>query len=153
MTPAFVQVDATTEIAGPPNTVFAHWMDPQARQRYEASPESGMRYKNFTAEQGGIEEVEIIQDGNVIGLMRQHLLVLDAPRILVSHIAGTFHGATTMGMQITMRFEAVSAGTAIHATSQVVDLTGRDVRAEHQAGWMHLYEKFARDFKEYGPNS
>ena len=50
-----------------------------------------------------------------------------------------------MVMQVTCRFEATADGSRLSGTSQVVDLTGRDVTEEQTAGWNMLLESFAAD--------
>lgn len=153
MQPFQANIEATTEIAAAPAAVFAHWMDPECRKRYEAPPESGMRYKSFAREQGAVEEIEITHEGAVIGLMKQEIVVLEAPRLIISQVTGTFYGATTLAMQVSIYFEKVGGGTRIRATSHVVDTTGRDVVAEHEAGWALMFEKFKEDFASFGSKS
>ncbi len=153
MQPFLTNIEATAEVAASPAAVFAHWMDPECRKRYEAPPESGMRYKNFAREPGDVEEIEITHEGEVVGLMKQELVVIEAPRLIVSQVTGIFYGARTLAMQVTLYFEDVGDGTRIRATSHVVDTTGRDVAAEHEAGWALMFEKFKEDFATFGPTS
>lgn len=147
MTPSFATITAETTVAGPPAAVFQHWIAPESRQRWEAPPESGMRYLNFASGPGEVEVIEITHDGQVIGAMDQTLVVIEPPRLIVSQIVGTFHGTTSLIMQVVMRFEEVAEGTRLLGTSQVSDLSGRDVQAEHEAGWAALYKAFADDFR------
>ncbi|WP_425038174.1 SRPBCC family protein [Primorskyibacter sp. S187A] len=150
MPPFFAHITAEIDIPAPPEAVFAHWHDPNSRLRWEAPEGSGMRYLNFAPEAGGVEEIEITHDGAVVGHMTQRILVLDSPHLSVAQISGTFGGATTMIMQVTMRFDATDTGTRITGTSQVIDTTGRDVKAEHEGGWQHLFTAFAADFAAHG---
>ena len=50
-----------------------------------------------------------------------------------------------MVMQVTCRFQATADVSRLSGTSQVVDLTGRDVTEEQTAGWNMLLESFAAD--------
>ena len=72
-------------------------------------------------------------------------MVLRKNQVLVSTITGHFGGSTSMVMQVTWRFEATAGGSRLSGTSQVVDLTGRDVAEQHTAGWHMLLESFAAD--------
>lgn len=153
MTPSFATIHAECLVAGDRPAVFAHWMDPETRVRWEAPPESGMRYLNFADGPGQTEVIEISHEGAVIGTMDQVLTVIDAPTRVVSQITGTFGGAVTMVMQVVITFEETEGGTLIRGASQVMDLTGRDVQAEHEAGWAMIFEKFTADFTAHGPSS
>ena len=150
MTPTIVQFETSAKVSGNRAAVFSHWLDPEARQRYEAPEDSGMRYKNFAPVQGGVEVVEIVHAGAVIGEMVQRLIVVTPPALIVSQLTGTFNGVTSMALQITMRFEEEDGVTGIHATSQIVDITGRDVKPEHEAGWAQMFAKFTADFAAHG---
>lgn len=149
ITPSFAHIQKTTQIDGPRGAVYVHWLDPESRQRWEAPESSGMRYLNFAPRQGGVERIEISADGKKIGEMVQHIVVMQAPELVVSHIIGTFNGQTTLTMQVTMQFEETATGTRITGTSQVCDASGADVQAQHEAGWDALFAAFAADFAEH----
>lgn len=151
MTPSFVFVDASTEIAAPRERVFAHWTDPAARERYEVPPGSGMRYLNFATKQDEVEEIEITHDGALVGRLMQRMVILEPPELIVSQITGVFGGVNTMALQVTTQFIETDNGTFIRGSGQVVDRTGREVKAEHEAGWAQMFETFRADFFEHGP--
>ncbi len=104
-----------------------------------------MRYLNFDTREGGVERLEVSADGQVVGEMVQRIIALRENELLVSAITGHFGGRITMVMQVTCRFEATADGSRLTGTSQVVDLTGRDVTEQHTAGWNLLMESFAAD--------
>ena len=72
-------------------------------------------------------------------------MALRENELLVAAITGHFGGRITMVIQVTCRFEATADGSRLTGTSQVVDLTGRDVAEQHTAGWNMLLESFAAD--------
>ena len=60
-------------------------------------------------------------------------MVLRKNEVLVSTITGHFGGSTSMVLQVSCRLEATAGGSRLSGTSQVVDLTGRDVAEQHTA--------------------
>ncbi len=144
-TPVFSLIQVTRDFDCPVDTLFAHWLNPETRVRWEAPPESGMRYLNFDTREDGVERLEITHEGEVVGEMIQRILVLRENEALVSSITGVFGGRITMAMQVTVGFEATDTGSRLSGTGQVVDLTGRDVEDEHSAGWNMLLDNFATD--------
>ena len=143
--PTFATLQVTRDFDCPVETLFARWTSPESRVRWEADPASGMRYLNFDTREGGVERLEISNQGQVVGEMVQRIMVLRANEALVASITGHFGGRITMVMQVTCRFEATADGSRLTGTSQVVDLTGRDVTEEQTAGWNMMLQSFASD--------
>ena len=143
--PTFATIQVTRDFDCPVETLFAHWTSPETRVRWKADPASGMRYLNFDTREGGVERLEISNDGQVVGEMVQRILVLRANEVLVAAISGHFGGCITMTIQVTCRFEATADGSRLSGISQVVDLSGRDVTQEQTAGWNMMLESFAAD--------
>ena len=143
--PTFATIQVTRDFDCPVETLFAHWTSPETRVRWEADPASGMRYLDFDTREGGVERLEVSNQGQVVGEMVQRIMVLRANEVLVAAITGHFGGRITMVMQVTCRFEATADGSRLTGTSQVVDLTGRDVTEEQTAGWNMMLESFAAD--------
>ena len=142
---AFATIRAVRDFDCPVETLFSHWTSPETRVRWEAAPESGMRYVKFDTREGGVERVEVSVDGQVVGEMVQRITVLRPNKVLVSTITGHFGGKITMVMQVTCRFEKTAAGSRLSGTSQVLDLTGCDVTDQHTAGWNLMLNNFAAD--------
>ena len=143
--PAFATIQVARDFDCPVETLFAHWTSPETRVRWEADPATGMRYLNFDTREGGVERLEVSNQGQVVGEMVQRIVVVRANEVLVAAITGHFGGRITMVMQVTCRFEATADGSRLSGTSQVVDLTGRDVTEEQTAGWNMMLESFAAD--------
>jgi len=143
--PSFATIEVSRDFDCPVDTLYAHWTSPETRVRWEANPDSGMRYLNFDTREGGVERLEVLAEGQVVGEMVQHIMALRENELLVAAITGHFGGRITMVMQVTCRFEATADGSRLTGTSQVVDLTGRDVTEQHTAGWNMLLESFAAD--------
>ena len=143
--PAFATIRAERMFDCPVETLFTHWTSPETRVRWEAGPGSGMRYLNFDTREGGVERLQVSVDGRVVGEMVQRITVLRANEVLISTITGHFGGHITMVMQVTCRFEQTANGSRFHGTSQVLDLTGRDVTDQHAAGWNMMLDNFADD--------
>ena len=143
--PAFATIQVARDFDCPVDTLYAHWTSPETRVRWEAGPDSGMRYLNFDTREGGVERSEVSADGTVVGEMVQHIMALRENELLVAAITGHFGGRVTMVMQVTCRVEATADGSRLTGTSQVVDLTGRDVTEQHTAGWNMLLANFAED--------
>jgi uncharacterized protein YndB with AHSA1/START domain len=104
-----------------------------------------MRYLNFDTREGGVERLEVSVKGRVVGEMVQRITVLRPNELLVSTITGHFGGRITIVMQVACRFAQTADGSRFHGTSQVLDLTGRDVKDQHAAGWNMMLDSFAAD--------
>ena len=143
--PAFATIRAVRDFDCPVETLFTHWTSPETRVRWEAGPDSGMRYLNFDTREGGVERLEVSVDGQVVGEMVQRITVLRPNEVLVATITGHFGGRITMVMQVTCRFERAADGSRLSGTSQVLDLTGRDLTDQHAAGWNKMFDNFAAD--------
>ena len=150
MTPTAVTIHAEKVLPYPPAAVFAHWISPETRQRWEAGPETGMTYDAFDTREGGVEIVRIHHEGNEVGHMTQRIERMIPDEMLAVSIAGTFGGVTSLMMQLVMRFEAHPKGTRVSAISQVIDLSGRDIEAEQKHGWDWMMTRFADDIATYG---
>lgn len=134
----------------PVAAIYAHWTSPETRQRWEAGPESGMRYDAFDTRPGATEIVRITHDGQEIGHLAQTVQAMTENERMAVQITGTFGGAMTMLMQLVLHFSATDDGSRIDATAQVIDLTGRDIQAEHEAGWSGLFDSFEADIATHG---
>lgn len=135
----------------PRSVVFHHWTDPVARQRWEAGPETGMQYDAFDTRTGGQEIVRVTHEGNEVGhMVQKHVLFLPDTR-LVTHVIGIFGGEPTMTMQLVMTFHEVgNTECRIDVVAQVIDLTGRAIREEHENGWAWMFDRFADDLAAHG---
>ncbi|MDJ0827385.1 MAG: SRPBCC domain-containing protein [Rhodobacter sp.] len=131
--------------------LWAHWTSPETRQRWEAGTDTGMTYDAFDTRTGGVETVRIVHEGAEIGHMTQHHHRVEPTHLLASSTTGTFGGVTTMLMTLVIEFEATETGSRLNAVSQVTDLTGRDVQAEHEKGWTWILNRFQADIDEFGP--
>lgn len=134
-----------------PDAIFQRWTVPVCRRRWETPDGSGMSYEAFDLREGGVERVAIHQDGAEIGRLVQRIVRLDPPRLIVVSTEGHFGGAPAMTMQIATAFAAEGGGTRLTATAQVMDLTGRDVEAEHRGGWETLFDRFSADLDAHRP--
>ena len=143
--PGFATIRAARDFGCPVEILFAHWTSPETRIRWEAGPESGMRYLNFDTREGGVERLQVSVGGQMVGEMVQRITVMRANEVLVSTITGHFGGRITMVMQVTCRFEKTASGSRLSGTSQVLDLTRRDVANQYTAGWNLLLDNFAAD--------
>ena len=150
MTPAHVTVSVTREFEATPIDLFAHWTSPATRVRWEAGPETGMRYDGFDTRSGGEEIVRIFEGRTEIGHMVQTIRHFAPGDLLVSVIKGYFGGELTMLLLVSVQFERSPTGTRLRATSQIMDLKGRDQTERHTRGWEWLLDRFAADIAEHG---
>ena len=141
---------ATRAFPHPAESVFAHWISPETRLRWEAGPDSGMTYDAFDTREGGVETVRIIQDGKEVGHMFQNTHRLVEGRLMAYSLTGVFGGVLTTLMQIAIEFRPTDEGCRLEATAQVIDLTGGDVQAQHEAGWDWILDRFEADIAEHG---
>ena len=124
---SFADISVTRDFDLPVESLFAHWTSPETRERWEAGPDTGMRYEAFDTREGGVEKVAIMQDGNEVGHMLQRILRLEQNALLVSAIEGHFDGRVTMIMCVVIQFEAVGRGSRLLGRSQVADFTGSSI--------------------------
>lgn len=143
--PAFATIRAVRDFDCPVEALFAHWTSPETRVRWEAGPDSGMRYLEFDTREGGVERLQVSVGGRVAGEMVQRITMLRPNEMLVSTITGHFGGKISMVIQVTCRFERTTAGSRLSGTSQVLDMSGHDVTDQHAAGWNLMLDKFAAD--------
>lgn len=143
-------INVTRELPHPAESVFAHWISPETRLRWEAGPDSGMTYDAFDTREGGVETVRIIQDGKEIGHMFQNTHRLVEGRLMAYSLTGVFGGVLTTLMQIAIEFQPTDEGCRLEATAQVIDLTGGDVQSQHEAGWDWILDRFEADIAEHG---
>ena len=153
MRTTFATIHTSRDFDVPVEALFAHWTSPETRVRWEAGPESGMVYDGFDTREGGVETVRIMHDGAEVGHMVQRIQRCEPGALLAVAIEGHFGGSVSMLMSVVVEFEETETetGRRINAASQVSDLTGRDVKAEHEAGWAMLLDKLAADIAEFGP--
>ncbi|MXU64799.1 SRPBCC domain-containing protein [Oceanomicrobium pacificus] len=148
--PAHATVTVARNFDHPVDRLFAHWTSPATRARWEAGPDTGMRYAGFDTRPGGVETVHITHEGKGVGHMVQRIHVVDPPRLLAVSVEGHFGGAVTMMMQLTVRFSAHKGGSRLEAVTQATDLGGRDPGEQQEQGWAWLLDRFEADIAEHG---
>lgn len=147
----FATVRVVRDLPHPPANLFAHWLSPETRVRWEVGPGTNMKYDEFDTRVGATETVRVFNEENdEIGVMRQRPSVIEDGRLIVSSIEAVFGGEVRMLMQITMEFEGRDGGTRVTGTSQIAELTGRDPTGEHTAGWNWILDRFEADVAEHG---
>jgi uncharacterized protein YndB with AHSA1/START domain len=146
-------VRAARDFDLPVAAVYAHWIDPEARQRWEASPDTGMIYDRFDTRSGGTETVRIVKDGAEIGHLIQTHHRVEENRLIASSMVGVFGGEVTMMSAIVVEFTATNTGCRIEAMAQAMDLTGRDIAAAQEAGWAWILDRFRADLHAFGPRT
>ncbi len=134
----------------PVGSIFAHWTSTAARQRWEVGPDTGMAYDEFDTREGGVEIVRIHKNGKETGHMVQSHLRFVQNELISTSIVGVFGGAVSSAMMVTIEFSSTDAGCEIEALAQVTDLGGGDVRAQHEAGWDWILNRFEDDIAEHG---
>ena len=147
MTPRFSMIEAKRDVEASAERAFDHWLDPDARKRWETPPESGMRYQNFDPREGGFERIDVLHAGGIVGELQQRFVAVRRPELVVLQVTGIFDRRATLAMQVTVRFVQHEAGCLVVATSQVCELTGRDVTQDHKEGWAALFAAFAKDLR------
>ena len=145
-------VRATRDFDLPVAAVYAHWLSPEARQRWEAGPGTGMTYDSFDTRTGGTETVRVIADGKEVGHLVQTHHRVEENRLIASSMVGVFGGEVTMMSAIVVEFAATDTGSRINATAQAMDLTGRDIAQAQEAGWIWILDRFQADLEEFGPD-
>lgn len=139
------------EFALPVQAVYAHWIDPEARRRWEAGPDTGMVYDRFDIRPGGTETVRIVRDGEEVGQLIQTHHRVEENRLIASSMVGAFDGEVTMLTALVVEFSATDTGCRIEAVVQAMDLTGRDIAASQEAGWSWILDRFEADLAAHGP--
>ncbi len=145
-------VRATRDFDRPVESVFAHWIDPVARQRWEAGPDTGMVYDRFDTRAGGVETIRVVKDGAEIGHLTQTHHRVEQNRLIASSMVGTFGGVVTMMTALVVEFATTETGSRIEALAQAMDLTGRDIAAAQEAGWTGILDRFQADLDRFGPH-
>ncbi len=151
MKPSFATIERVREFSHPVEAIFTHWTSPAARMRWECGPDTGMVYDAFDTREGGIEVIRIMNDGKEVGHMVQSHLKYIENEIMATTVYGEFGGETTTIMCVVVEFTRTQTGSKIAATSQITDLTGIDVQAQHEAGWDWILKRFTDDLAEHGP--
>lgn len=151
MKPSFATIERTREFSYPVETIFKHWTSPAARMRWECGPDTGMVYDAFDTREGGIEVVRIMNDGKEVGHMVQSHLKFVENEAMATTVYGEFGGETTTIMSVVIEFSETENGSKLEAVSQIADLTGADVQAQHEAGWDWILKRFVDDLAEHGP--
>ncbi len=108
-------VTAERDLASSPEDVFAAWLDPARRARFETPEGSGMRLATLDTREGGHEEVAIGPQGDETGRMPTDIRVLrppadGAPGLLVVHGTGVFGGVVAMAMQTVVTVRGAGRG-------------------------------------------
>ena len=145
-------VRASRDFDVPVAAVYAHWVSPEARQRWEAGPDTGMAYDSFDTRAGGTETVRVINDGAEVGQLIQTHHRVEENQLIASSMVGVFGGQVTMMTALVVEFIATETGTRIEALAQAMDLTGRDIAAAQEAGWTWILDRFEADLAEFGPH-
>jgi len=135
----------------PVGAVFAHWIAPETRQRWEAGPETGMRYDAFDTRPGGTETVRVLHDGAEVGHLIQTHHRIEENRLMASSMVGVFGGQPTMMTALVVEFTATDTGCRVDVVAQACDFTGRDIGAAQEAGWSWLFDRFQADLETFGP--
>jgi uncharacterized protein YndB with AHSA1/START domain len=144
-------VHAARDFALPVEDVFAHWVSPETRRRWEAGPDTGMTYDAFDTRPGGTETIRVTQDGEEVGQLVQTHHRVEENRLIASSMVGTFGGEVAMLTALVVEFTPTEAGTRIEAVAQATDLAGRDIGAAQEAGWRWIFDRFQADIDQFGP--
>jgi len=141
------------DFALPVEAVFTHWVNPEARRRWETGGGINMRYDAFDTRTGGQETVRIFNDeGAEIGHFIQHHRRVEKNRLLATTIeAVSTQGQVDMLSYVVVEFHPTDAGCRLEALSQVADITGRRNHAELERGWEQLLVRFQDDLETHGP--
>lgn len=147
-------VTAAREFAQDPETIFAAWLDPARRGRFETPVGSGMRLSVLDTREGGREDVAIGPEGAETGHMPTDIRILrppadGAPGLLVVHGQGVFGGAVAMTMQTVVEVAATKGGARLSGTSQIVAPGGQPTEAQVRTGWEEMLDRFAADLSEH----
>ena len=138
---------ATRDLDRSPAETFAAWIDPDLRAVFEIPEGSGMRHEGFDAREGGTETVVIESGGAEAGRMIQEIRLLrppsgDAPGLMVVQGRGLFAGALGLAMQTTLEVSARDGGACLTGTSQICAPAGQPDRAQVEAGWEAMLDRF-----------
>ncbi len=147
-------VTVERDLDSPPEAVFAAWLDPARRARFETPEGSGMRLAVLDTREGGHEEVAIGPRGEETGRMPTDIRLLRAPAdgapgLLVVHGTGVFGGAVAMAMQTTVTVAARGTGARLTGVSQIVAPGGQPTQAQVHEGWEGMLDRFAADLAEH----
>ncbi len=143
-------VEVSRDFDRPAGAVFAHWMDPEGRRRWETPEGSGMSYAAFDTREGGHEEVIVAPGGAEVGRVITDIRVLREGALAVIQGRGVFGGAVAMTMQTVFRVEPEGMGCRFTGTSQMVVLAGEPSEAQLRAGWEAMLDRFAADLAAGG---
>lgn len=129
--------------AHPADRVFAMWLDPDARARFETPEGSGMSHVTFATRQDDTGEILIAPGGTEAGRMFDIIRILHPGRLAVVHGWGVFGGTPAMTMQTV--FEAVpdGSGCTFTGTSQIVTLGDQPTETDVGTGWDQMLDRFA----------
>lgn len=131
--------------------LFAHWTSPETRQRWEAGPDTGMRYDAFDTRDGGIETVRIFKDGKEVGQMVQSIYIFEPGKRIAYSVVGSFADKITTLMTVIVEFSDLGEGRSqLDALAMVADMDGKDVQSAHEAGWDWVLSRFAVDISAHG---
>lgn len=136
-------VTCTRDFDHPPAKVFATWLDPAARARFETPEVSGMSHVSYATAQGDNGEILIEHGGAEVGRMFDTIRVLHPGSLAVVHGWGVFGGATAMTMQTTFAVTPNGDGCTFRGTSQIVTLGDTPTEAQVEQGWADMLDRFA----------
>jgi uncharacterized protein YndB with AHSA1/START domain len=135
-------VTRTREIDHPADRVFAGWLDPALRARFETPEGAGMRHLSFATEPGQEGVVQVAPGGNEVGRMIDVIRILEPGVLAATQSRGVFGGATTMVMQNIFEVRPRPGGCTFTGTSQMFCLDHRPTRAEVENGWDYMLDRF-----------
>lgn len=123
-----------------PEAVFAAWIDPAMRARFETPPNAGLRHESLDAREGGFEVTAIERGGEKVGEVETFVALLVRPAdgaagLILTQGRTTFGGRTHLLAQTTLAIVPHAGGTRLSVTSQVVSPTGAPGEDELRADW------------------
>ena len=143
-------IKADCDLPYPRDRVFAHWVSPETRKRWEVGPDTNLSHDGFDTREGGVEVVRILNNGQEVGQMTQTFHGVIENELLASTTSYRIGEETTMLMQLAIEFSDHEGGTRISTLAQAIDLTGANLTDEHKSGWAWIFARFEADIEEHG---
>ena len=141
------------DLAPGPEAVFAAWIDPRVRARFETPEGSGMRHESLDTREGGFEVTAIEEDGAKIGEAETFVALMVPPEngaagLILTQGRVAFAGRTHLLTQATLAFVPHEGGTRLSGTVQAVSPTGAPGEPEIREGWDGMLDRFAAILEE-----